>query len=194
MSPFAVQMNNQYFAFRHGESRANVEGIVISDPAVGTTRYGLTAEGRRQVLAGIEAAEGFDSETLIVSSDFKRAAQTAEMIRETLDVETVQFDARLRERFFGNYEGAPHASYSEAWKNDALASSQERSGVENADAVRRRMWAVIESLEAEYAGRKIILVSHGDPLLILQSAFEGIAAADHRSLPYFNTAELRMLK
>lgn len=187
--------NNRYFAFRHGESQANVKGIVVSDPAIGMAGYGLTEEGHRQVRASVgEAADGFGIDTLIVSSDFKRAAETAEIIREALGVEAVQYDVRLRERFFGEFEGAPHASYSTAWKNDALGSMQEVSGVESAEAVRDRMFAVIKSLEAEYAGRKIILVSHGDPLLILQTAFEGLDAAQHRSLPYFATAELRELK
>ncbi len=185
--------NNQYYGFRHGESRANIEGIVISDPVVGTTRYGLTENGRRQVAESIARAEGFGADTLIVASDFRRAAETAEIIREALGVEAVQFDIRLRERFFGAFEGEPHTKYSEAWMNDALNSGHGINSVESADAVRARMFAVIQSLEAEHSGRKIIIVSHGDPLLLLQTAFEGIAASDHRTLPYFNTAELRPL-
>ncbi len=187
-------MNNRYFGFRHGESQANVDGIVISDPEVGTTCYGLTENGRRQVAESIAAAEGFGADTLIVASDFKRAAETAEIIRAALGVDAVQFDVRLRERFFGAFEGEPHAKYSEAWMNDALNSGHTVGGVESADVVRERMFAVIESLEAEHTGRKIIIVSHGDPLLLLQTVFEGIGAAEHRSLTYFNTAELRELK
>ncbi|VGO22804.1 histidine phosphatase family protein [Pontiella sulfatireligans] len=186
-------MLNEYYACRHGESMANVKGIVISDPAVGTKQYGLTEKGRRQAAATAGKAEGFGADTLIFSSDFKRAAETAEILRAALGVAEVQFDIRLRERFFGEYEGATHSSYSKAWMNDALNAEHTTGGVESAGAVRKRMFSVVQSLETEHAGRKIILVSHGDPLLLLQCEFDGIETAQHRMLKYFDTAELRAL-
>lgn len=38
----------RYFALRHGESEANVDAIISSLPARGTTIHGLTSVGRRQ--------------------------------------------------------------------------------------------------------------------------------------------------
>jgi probable phosphoglycerate mutase len=186
-------MNNSYYVFRHGESRANVEGIIVSDPVVGTVDYGLTDEGRRQVRAGISGAEIFDADTLIVSSDFLRAVQTAEIIREALGAAPVVFDERLRERFFGEREGLSHENYAATWKNDASDPNQAHNGAETVGEVLERMQAVISSLEEAYSGRKIILVSHGDPLMILLSSFAGVGPGQHRSLPYIGTAEIRPL-
>ena len=188
-----TSLKNRYYAFRHGQSRANVEGIIVSDPAVGTVRYGLTDEGRRQVHATISSVTGFDHKTLVVSSDFRRAAETAEIIRKVLGVDSVIFDERLRERFFGRWEGLPHANYAQAWSRDVCDPAHAENGAESAESVGRRMWAVIESLEQQYAGRNCILVSHGDPLMVLLALFKGGSVSQHRSFPYIETAELRAL-
>ncbi|WP_372806282.1 histidine phosphatase family protein [Pontiella sp.] len=186
-------LKNRYYAFRHGESLANVEGIIVSDPAVGTVKYGLSENGRHQVRESISSAGEFDSDALIVSSDFKRTAETAEIIREVLGAAPVVFDTRLRERFFGAWEGASHENYSLAWKKDAYDPDRVFNGAESTNSVRERMWAVVEAMEEAHSGRQIILVSHGDPLMLLNTAFEGMDSRSHRSLPYFKTAGWRRL-
>jgi probable phosphoglycerate mutase len=186
-------LKNRYYAFRHGESLANVEGIIVSDPAVGTVKYGLSENGWRQVRASVSSAREFDSDVLIVSSDFKRTAETAEIIREVLGAAPVVFDTRLRERFFGGWEGASHENYSKAWEKDAYDPDQVFNGAESTNSVRGRMWAVIESMEEAHDGKQIILVSHGDPLMLLNTAFEEMDSRCHRSLPYFRTAGWRRL-
>ena len=183
---------NRYYAVRHGESLANVAGIIVSDPAIGTVRYGLSAEGRKQVQRSASEL-GFETPPLIIASDFKRTAETAELIRDVLSAEPVQFDVRLRERFFGNWDGGSHENYSKAWEKDAHDSGHVFNGVESTNSVRERMWAVVESLETQFEGRNIILVSHGDPLMVLQTAFAGMDVREHRSLPRFLTAGWRVL-
>ena len=48
-----VELNSQYFIMRHGESTANVEGIIVSTPENGVTKYGLSEEGQAQVKQSI---------------------------------------------------------------------------------------------------------------------------------------------
>ena len=45
--------SNKYLIMRHGESEANVAGLIVSDPAIGCERYGLTELGRQQVLRSV---------------------------------------------------------------------------------------------------------------------------------------------
>jgi hypothetical protein len=48
---YARSMNahlHRYFALRHGQSFANLEGIISSNPDVGTVTHGLTTSGRVQ--------------------------------------------------------------------------------------------------------------------------------------------------
>lgn len=83
---------------RHGQSRANVEGVLQ-----GATPGELTSLGRWQAaeVADRLAAAAPD---LIVSSDLRRARDTAEAIAVATD-RPVEEDARLREWDVGAYDG-----------------------------------------------------------------------------------------
>lgn len=186
-------LKNSYYGFRHGESEANVEGVIVSDPAVGTVKYGLTREGRRQVAASAALLQELDGEAVIVTSDFRRTVETAEIIRSILGLDAVRLEPRLRERFFGHWDGACYLHYSDTWKKDVIDPDQMVDGVESANSVRRRMVETVMSLEAEYSGLGIVLVSHGDPLRLLQTAFEGLETELNRTLPYFETGSWRLL-
>jgi len=79
----AEPLRNNYYALRHGQSESNIEGVISSNPDVGTVRHGLTTEGRLQArraatqlldIVGRESVNGL----VFVSSDFTRARQTAE--------------------------------------------------------------------------------------------------------------------
>ena len=82
--PHLTTLKNKYYGLRHGESEANVAGIISSDPAIGTTTHQLTANGavqaRRAATALIETLgrENLTPERCIfVTSDFMRAWQTS---------------------------------------------------------------------------------------------------------------------
>jgi probable phosphoglycerate mutase len=188
-----TSLKNKYYAFRHGESRANVEGIIVSDPVIGAAQYGLSDEGRRQVAERAARLGEVVSDAVIVASDFRRTVETAEIISRVSGAETVRLDPRMRERHFGLWEGARYTHYSDTWQKDAVDPDQMIDGVESANAVRRRMVDAVLALESEFSGRDIVLVSHGDPLRLLQTAFEGIDTALNRTLPYFETAGWRLL-
>jgi len=186
-------LKNKYYAFRHGESLANVEGIIVSDPAIGTTQYGLSERGRHQVEASVLQLRKCMGDAVVVASDFRRTVETAEIIRSAFGVSSVKLDPRLRERYFGQWDGACYTHYSDTWQKDAVDPDQEIDGAESANAVRQRMVEAVRSLESEFSGRQIILISHGDPLRLLQTAFEGLDTALNRTLPYFETAGWRLL-
>jgi broad specificity phosphatase PhoE len=59
--------------------------------------------------------------------------------------------------------------------------------------VRRRGLDVIEKLERQFDNEVILLVSHGDMLQILLTAFFEIPAEQHRSLPHHKQAEIKSL-
>ena len=78
-------LKNKYFGLRHGESTANLEGIISSDLKVGSTTHGLTPEGRGQARrAAVDLISLIGRESLLepdkvvlVSSPFTRARETA---------------------------------------------------------------------------------------------------------------------
>ncbi|CBJ29761.1 conserved unknown protein [Ectocarpus siliculosus] len=82
-------LKNRYYALRHGQSVANMEGIISSNPKVGSVKHGLTSNGRSQArvaaTALIEAVGRDRLDSLVfVSSEFLRARQTAEECRAAL--------------------------------------------------------------------------------------------------------------
>jgi len=185
-------LKNRYFAFRHGESQANVEGIIVSHPDIGTVQYGLSTEGRRQVESSANRLPQLN-DPVIVSSDFLRAMETADIIRSVLSLDSVAPDPRLRERYFGHWDGTCYLHYADTWRKDAVDPDQEPGGSESANAVRRRMVEVVMDIDCRFSGCDVILVSHGDPLRMLQTAFSGLETSLNRTVPYFETAEWRLL-
>jgi probable phosphoglycerate mutase len=189
----AARLANRFLAMRHGQSKANEAGIIVA--VIDHDRrgdYGLSEVGRRQARGAADAC-GLPADTVICSSDFSRAKQTAEIVRARIGAAPVIVTEALRERCFGELEGSPVASYARAWDADE-AHAGLPDGVEPAAAVLDRATALVAGLERRYTGRDILLVSHGDPLQILQAGFLGLDPGRHRRLPPLGTAEIRELR
>jgi broad specificity phosphatase PhoE len=185
---------NRFSVMRHGQSKANVAGIIVS--RIENDRrgdYGLSELGRQQVLA---AARGccLPGGTVICSSDFSRARQTGEIVRAHLGAGEVIVAQALRERCFGEWEGSPAGNYARVWAADETNPGHAGGNVEPVTAVLDRTTAFIAELERRYADRDILLVSHGDTLRILQAGFLRMDPSRHRSLPDLATAQIRRLR
>jgi broad specificity phosphatase PhoE len=186
------RLANTFSVMRHGQSRANVAGIIVSrieNDRLGD--YGLSAEGQAQALAAATSC-ALPADTVICASDFARARQTAEIVRAHLGADDVEVAEALRERSFGHWEGSSTDHYARVWAADEAGSDQ-ADGVEPVEAVLGRTTALVADLERRYRGRHILLVSHGDSLQILQTGFLRMSPAAHRSLPGLQTAEIRRL-
>ncbi|MFW5770454.1 MAG: phosphoglycerate mutase family protein, partial [Spirochaetota bacterium] len=66
-------LKNRYLLMRHGQSRSNAESKIISLPSAGIHGYGLTDEGRQQVLQSIDSRGEIARVDIIYTSDFLRA-------------------------------------------------------------------------------------------------------------------------
>jgi broad specificity phosphatase PhoE len=188
------RLTNTFSIMRHGQSRANVAGIIVS--CIENDRrgdYGLSELGRKQALETAQAC-GLPRDTVIWSSDFARARQTAEILRAHLDAPELGLAEPLRERCFGEWEGSATENYARVWAADETDAPHARGGVEPVAAVLDRMTAFVVDLDRRYSGRDIVLVSHGDTLQILQAAFLRMSPTRHRSLPGLETAEIRRLR
>lgn len=190
--PRLPALRNYYFALRHGQSTANVEGVISSLPAIGTTTHGLTEEGRLQarqaapdilkVVGGSELAR----KLVVVSSDFTRARETAQEALHGLHELTghecgetkIHIDSRLRERWFGSLDGTPVSTYNQVWPLDLEDAHNTEFGVESVQSVAIRLRDLFVSLEeAHPPGTPILLTSHADTLQIMQCY---VANADPR--------------
>lgn len=186
-------MRNRYYGQRHGESLANAQGIIISLPAAGCAGYGLTDRGREQARACALGCVDLGPATIIYSSDFRRARETAEVARAALGAGPVHLTPALRERAFGELEGGPNTAYGPTWARDRQDPDHRDRGVEPARAVQARAWALVQELERTHEGATVLLVAHGDPLQLVATAFQGRDAGEHRDVPHWEPGEVRRL-
>ena len=77
---------NTYWCVRHGQSTANVENIISSNPAIGSTKHELTALGKEQahvagadLWANLSELEVALEDVVVYSSNFTRARETARL-------------------------------------------------------------------------------------------------------------------
>jgi broad specificity phosphatase PhoE len=203
-------LRHRYYALRHGQSLANVAHIISSDPAIATVEHGLSETGWEQAREAADAvcdearAHGLD--VAIISSDFKRAWQTAQSVRAGCLAAGVPVwppgdvwpTLALRERSFGELSGGSDDRYEDVWVKDARSAEHVEYGVESIRSVLARARGVVQHLEASSVldpNRRwmVVLVAHGDVLQILQTAFARVDVTRHRSLEHLPTATLRAL-
>mmetsp|Transcript_20172 Transcript_20172/g.60161 ORF Transcript_20172/g.60161 Transcript_20172/m.60161 type:complete len:216 (+) Transcript_20172:252-899(+) len=190
-----ASLRNEYVALRHGWSKANEAGVIVSRIEDGArAEYGLHDKGKKQAE---EAAAAFSRrvagrEVAIHASDFSRTLETAEIVAAAAGAEVIPAP-ELRERDFGAFELGPNTAYDRVWARDAVDADHTDDGVESVTSVLLRTASLVRGCEEALADRVVLLVSHGDALQILQTAFAGAEPSAHRSLPHLETCELRDL-
>ncbi|WNR42430.1 histidine phosphatase family protein [Paenibacillus roseipurpureus] len=137
---------------RHGSTEWNRLGKLQ-----GQLDTELTDEGREQArLLGLRLAdESWDG---IISSDLKRASETASIIAQQSRIPLLAMDVRLRERSYGLVEGTTaverEARWGADWKLQELGQEKDHE-----------LWARWLAFEAgildAYKGKKVLLISHG---------------------------------
>jgi probable phosphoglycerate mutase len=192
-------LRNRYFALRHGISVANEEGIIVSHPGNGINACGLSPRGieecRRRLQPEQLAPLAFErQDTAVYTSDFRRAMETAWIFCELNALDAPIADSRLRERNFGSLEGKSIGAYDRVWALDESDEDNHYEGCESTAALAARLTELLADLEARWHSKSIVLVSHGDPLQVLQAIVLGLPCNQHRSLPHLENAEMREIR
>jgi probable phosphoglycerate mutase len=137
---------------RHGITDHNIE-----QRAQGHTQNPLNETGRAQaaLVAKRLSAERWDA---IISSDLKRARETAEIIAAAIGKRIDFFDERLREMDRGLIADTTEAERVERWGADwaKLDTRQETH-----ESMRARGMDFVEDVAARFAGKNVLVVTHG---------------------------------
>lgn len=190
-----ASLRNSYFEMRHGHSKSNFARILVGSPENAINGYGLTGLGVEQAEQSAKAMAGvLGKGTLIFSSDYARARETAEITMRIVGAKDVVLAPELRERGFGELEKKASPLIHEMWMLDEKNPAHKTFGVESVLELQERVTRYVRSLEREYEGRNILLVSHGDPLQVLQVSAVHIDPAFHNRIPYIKNAEIRSLE
>ncbi|KAI3921995.1 hypothetical protein MKX01_005684 [Papaver californicum] len=182
-------LGNTYWVLRHGKSIPNEKGIIISTMENGVlSEYRLTTEGINQAELAGESFQVWLKEhnipienVRIFYSPFSRTKQTAEIVASVLHLpfeSSPQCKAMVefRERFFGpSFEFKDHNNIADIWDQDEKDPFlRPEEGGESAADVASRLGNAVQTMEKELHGCVVMVVSHGDPLQILQAVLHGI--------------------
>lgn len=192
----APAMPPRLLVLRHGRSVANEKGLIASSLGNAEQSFGLTDEGRAQVLASVGAARsGIVVPVTVVSSPLLRARETADIAAEILDTD-VRVDHRLIERSFGELELDCDDRYESVWTLDRRDPTHRTWKVESVVEVWARMQHLLRALPDDPDIRatpdsSVLLVSHGDVASILICGSKGQPLSHHREVGAMGTGELR---
>jgi glucosyl-3-phosphoglycerate phosphatase len=167
---------------RHGQTEFNagsrMQGQLDTD---------LSELGRAQAVAAAEVLAKRQP-LLIVSSDLRRAFDTAVSLGERSGVE-VDIDTRLRETHLGDWQGLTHTEVDAAapgarlaWRDDARWAPH--GGESRVDVAERSLPLVAELVDtqtewgADDADRPLVLVAHGGLIAALTAVLLGIPVDD----------------
>lgn len=137
---------------RHGNTDHNIE-----NRAQGHAQNPLNEIGRRQakLVAGRLSEEQWD---VLISSDLRRARETAEIISRAIGLPVSFFDKRLREMDRGKITNTIESERVEKWGKDWFLLDM---GQETDESMRARGMDFVQDVAAKYAGKKILVVTHG---------------------------------
>ncbi len=165
LEAFRYRPANTYILLRHGESTKNtpdvIQGMLKHD------NHHLTPSGIAQVRASIEKIKEEGGIDMIFSSPFLRAKETAQLVGKEFH-HSVIVDELLSEVFEGSHwEGKPVKEYLAA-HTDSNFQSRDGDG-ETWEEVMQRMSKFARGIDAKHEGKRILIVSHGDPLWLLKA-------------------------
>ena len=185
---------NTYWCVRHGQSTANVENIISSNPAIGSTKHELTALGKEQahvagadLWANLSELEVALEDVVVYSSNFTRARETAQIaayeMQRRAQIAAGDWEAPpllqigllsdLRERDFGSLDGLSAGNYDNVWPRDMAWPFDGTDGVEPVADVCQRLSNMVDLLEKRHSGKQVILTAHADVIQIFQTWFAG---------------------
>lgn len=150
-------------AVRHGETNENAKEIVQ-----GQTFGTLSEKGLQQIEElGLKLQnEHFD---VVYASDLERCQKTAEAIMQYHPTTRLIYDERLRERSLKPDEGRAFSEL--GWTHDEIHNLDIKTAEgESWKDVRTRLLSFANWLQLQ-PDQKVLLVTHGGPLRVLDSIF-----------------------
>lgn len=189
------RFNNHYFILRHGQTIQQVKrkDFIYNWPDKPPVK--LTRRGIKQIE---KAAKKLKSQKidLIYSSDIYRTRRTAGIVAKELGIR-VNFDKRLRDINLGIYHGRLKKDFYQDFFLSAKRFSQKPKRGESWNDVEERLLNFLREIEKKNKNKRILIVSHGDPLWLFQGLVKGWSKKrlikEVSTDNYIKTGELRKI-
>ncbi len=191
-------LKNKYFLLRHGRNNHQAEkpDVTYFYPDNEPPCF-LIDEGVKEVQKAGEFLKerGID---LIFSSDVLRTRQTAKIVADMIGLNEIVYDLRLRDVNWGAFAGK---NKKEAWgffNNDGMKRFETAAPQgESWNQCLERVVSVLNEIEGSFQDKKVLIVSHGDPLWLLEGYVKGLTkeelARERNEKGTLNTGEVREL-
>ena len=154
-SPLASPVVTRLLLLRHAESEWNALGRWQ-----GQADTPLTERGRRHAAQAGPLLATFE---MLVSSDLRRARQSAEIIAAGAGIETITTEPRLRERYAGPWQGLTRDEIERDWPG-YLGSGRRPDDYETDERMAPRVEAALRDLavQADRQGTpEVLVITHG---------------------------------
>ncbi len=183
----AVQ-NNTFFFLRHGESRHNMENIC--GPSKDTAQYTshVTPRGIKDIEIAARTLKK-DKLDFIITSPLARARETAEIVSKVTGA-PIEIREDIKDVNPGIFEWRSVKEHEAYFKSELEKFTKAPPGGESQNDVKRRMSRFFHEVNAKCVGKRILVVSHADPLWLLKGVIEGISNESLLKIPYPKTGRL----
>lgn len=188
---------NNYFFMRHAEAEHNVKKLVSSWPEA--KGFKLTKKGKEQIKKSAEKIKkvlaknkerGYGNVDIIFASDMQRTKETAELMAKALGVKRIIYDSRLRDVDFGVFNEKKVKDYHAFFKTKKDRFNNAPEGGENWNDVKRRIYEFLRRIDELMEYKNILIVSHGDPLWLLEGTIKNLSNNKQMDLKYPKTGEV----
>ena len=176
---------------RHGQSEGNLVRAFL-----GHTDLPLSELGHRQAAKTAEFLKDENIDVML-SSDLKRAYQTAEPLARLKGMEIIP-DKGLREIYAGKWENMLfddiQATYPEefgVWRNDI--GNAVCTGGEAVRDLDSRIYKEICRLGETYAGKTVFIATHATPIRMLRIRALGLPIEDAKDHPWAPNASVTVI-
>jgi len=176
---------------RHGESLGNIKKVLSSHVSIASL-YPLTEVGVDQVCRAVDGLMGLGI-TQIIYSPLLRAQQTAEIISDALGI-AIREHVDLREIDMGEFDGKSERLYHEFFQIHRNSFDVPVPGGESWRDVASRMSRCVFCLDQEFSGTAILLVSHENPIALLDWSLRFTNPADFEKARFLQTGEWMKLE
>lgn len=163
------------FFVRHGQSNYNLKDLCNDDPKkdVHLTPLGIK---QSEEIAERLRDKGFE---VIFVSEFSRTRQTAEIINKYHNA-PIRVDTRTNERISG-FEGKPTSEFEKHISKDRFHIKPKNG--ESFQEEKKRVFSFLEGLK-EMKYDSVLVVTHGDNLVIVSGYFNKLSDEEMWSRPY----------
>ncbi len=184
---------NRFILVRHGESQANTKDLIANNEfEPSSIKTDLTVKGIKQAQVVADKLVDYNVD-IVYTSPYLRTKHTAELIAKTCNSELME-DTRLRELNCGIFNGKKVKEYHAYFTFEKDRFKDAPPEAESLKDVRIRMYDFIKEINQKYQNKTIVIVSHGDPLQMMEAILNNLNLDESFKPAYFSNGEIREIE